>query len=400
MHFLCSVKVLFLHQHFKTPQGGGAIRSYYLAKALVDRGIAVSVITAHDKKYKKEIVDGIDVHFLPVPYNNSFGFWRRAISFLKFNRLAVRKAKDHLDANLCYAISVPLTIGLAAQKIKKKYNIPYVFEVGDLWPDAPVQMGFVKNGLFKRFLYAMERKIYEEAVRIVALSPSIKAAIEGKVINKKVDLIPNMADTEFYDKTGKEVEGTKKYDVQGKFVISYIGAIGAANGLDYIIECANASRKAGLSIQFMLCGEGALKKQLQRTVSRLELENVSVTEFVNRDGVKELMKISDAAFICYKPVSILETGSPNKFFDALAAGKLVVINFGGWIRNEIEENNCGFFVDPHRPSDFVKKIKPFLEDRLLLENFQYNSRSLAEKKFSRTELSESFSNLIKESIKG
>lgn len=378
--------------------GGGAIRSYYLAKALVDQGFKVIVITAHDKKYKQELVEGIEVHYLRVPYNNSFGFWRRAYSFLKFNRLAVRKAREHRDANLCYAISVPLTIGLAAQKIKRKYKIPFVFEVGDLWPDAPVQMGFVNNGIFKSFLYNMERRIYMEANRIVALSPSIKVAIEKKIQQKSIEVIPNMADTGFYDKTGKDANLTSRLKVAGKFVISYIGAIGVANGLEYIIECARASRKSGLPIHFIICGDGAMKKQLGMTVRTEQLENVTVMDFTNREGVNEILNISDAAFICYKPVAILETGSPNKFFDALAAGKVVIINFGGWIRNEIEENSCGVYVNPHQPSDFVKKVKPFLSDRLLLENYQFNARSLAEKKFSRRELSERFSKLITESI--
>ena len=356
------------------------------------------VITAHDKKYKQELVEGIEVHYLPVPYNNSFGFLRRAYSFLKFNRLAVRKAKEHLDANLCYAISVPLTVGLAAQKIKTKYKIPFVFEVGDLWPEAPVQMGFVNNSLLKKFLYSMERNIYQDATMVVALSPSIKAAIERKIQHKSIEMIPNMADTEFYDKTGKDANLISKFKVVGKFVVSYIGAIGVANGLEYIIECARASRKSGLAIHFIICGDGAVKKQLGKTVSTEELENVTVMEFTNREGVNEIMNISDAAFICYKPVAILETGSPNKFFDALAAGKIVIINFGGWIRNEIEENNCGIYVNPHQPSDFVKKVKPFLSDRFLLENYQFNARSLAEKKFSRKELSERFSKLVTESI--
>jgi len=392
------VKVLIIHQHFKTPQSGGAIRSYYLSQALIEKGIEVVVITAHDDDYKLENVEGAEVHFLKVPYNNSFGFIKRSIAFLKFVRKGARKAGEFKDVNLCYAISVPLTVGLAARWIKKRYNIPFVFEVGDLWPDAPVQMGFVNNSLLKKFLYKLEYNTYLSAKSIVALSPPIQAAIESKISEKKVHMIPNMADTEFYNKTAKSRELVEQYKVQGKFVVSYIGAIGVANGLNYILDCAIVSRKAGLPIQFILCGDGAKKQQLKETIEKQQLENIFMLDFTNRIGVQELMNISDAAFICYQPVPILETGSPNKFFDALAAGKLTVINFGGWIKNEIEENNCGLYVDPQNPSDFVKKIKPFITDRLLLENYQYNARSLAERKYSRKELSEQFSTLIAEVI--
>ena len=73
------------------------------------------------------------------------------------------------------------------------------------------------------------------------------------------------------------------------------------------------------------------------------------------------MNVTDASFVCYKPFNILETGSPNKFFDGLAAGKLILLNFQGWLKNEIEEHQCGINVDPADPGDFVKKIRPFIE---------------------------------------
>lgn len=392
------MKVLILHQHFKTPHGGGAIRSYYLAKALIDNGFKVVVITAHDEADKMDNIEGIEVHYLKVPYNNSFGFFRRSVSFLKFVRKAVFKVRSLKDVKLCYAISVPLTVGLAARWIKKRYGIPFVFEVGDLWPDAPIEMGFVKNYFFRNLLYKLEYNTYHAAQSIVALSPAIQSAIQKKIPGKRVEMIPNMADTLFFEKGPKRSELLKRYNVYGKFVVSYIGAMGVANGLDYLIECASVCRKAGLPIQFILCGEGAVKENLENKVKQLELENITVLDFVNRDGVAEIMDVTDAAFICYQPVPILETGSPNKFFDALAASKLIVINFGGWIRKEIEENNCGIYVDAHQPTDFFKKIKPFISDQLLLENYQYNSRSLAEKKYSRELLSLKFSEMISASM--
>lgn len=181
------MKVLLLHQHFKTPANGGAIRSYYLAKALVDNGISVHVITAHnDKDFKQEKLEGIEVNYLPIAYDNRFGFLARSWAFMKYVGGAIRLSNQFKDANCCYAISVPLTVGLAAQWIKRQHKIPFIFEVGDLWPDAPVQMGFVKNYFFSGFLYQLEKSIYQSADSIVALSPSIQSAIEKKVPGKKV----------------------------------------------------------------------------------------------------------------------------------------------------------------------------------------------------------------------
>lgn len=389
--FLCTVKILILHQHFNTPEKGGAIRSYYLAKALVDKGMKVVVITAHsEKQYKKEITEGIEVHYLSVAYDNRFGFAARSWSFLKYVKGVIGLAGQFKDFNYCYAISVPLTVGLAAMWIRLRYKIPYIFEVGDLWPDAPVQMGFIKNYVFAHLLYKLERRIYQSAQSIVALSPSIQSAIESKVRDKKVHLIPNMADCEFYRPEPKQKHLVQLFGVYGKFVISYIGAVGVANGLDYFLECANASRKAELPIHFFICGDGALVDRLKKNAQQLSLANLTFLEFTNRKGVQELLNVTDAAFICYKQVPILETGSPNKFFDGLAAGKLIIINFGGWIKRELEENQCGFYANPQQPTDFVRKITPYLHEQKLLSRYQVASRNLAEKKYSRKKLSAEF----------
>src|SRR5690606_37032856 len=112
----------------------------------------------------------------------------------------------------------------------------------------------------------------------------------------------------------------------------------------------------------------------------LSLANVTFIPFRNRDGVKEIMNVTDAAFICYQPFPILETGSPNKYFDGLSAGKLMIVNFSGWIRTEIQKEACGLYADPRQPHDFVQKIRPFVGDPELLKRHQRGARELAERK--------------------
>jgi glycosyltransferase involved in cell wall biosynthesis len=390
------VKVLLLHQHFNTPQAGGAIRSYYLAKALADAGAEVTVIAGRGgKKTVIEKVDGIKVICLPVAYDNRFGFAARSWAFFKYVWSVIRISHQFKDYSFCYAISTPLTVGVAARWIRRRYNLPYIFEVGDLWPEAPVQMGFITNPLLKKTLYRLEKSLYEAAQSVVALSPAIQSAIEAKVPGKKIHLIPNMADCEFFTPEEKRSDLEEKYQTRGKFVISYIGAAGLANGLDYLLECAHLSRKANLPIHFFICGEGALLQRLKETARQLDLQNLTFTGRVSRNGVKELLNVTDAAFICYKPVPILETGSPNKLFDGLAAGKLIIINFGGWIKKEIESSRCGVAVDPRHPTDFIMQITPFLSDIEKLKAYQHNARSLAEKRYSRKALSEQFLQLFK-----
>ncbi len=393
------MKVLFLHQHFKTPHTGGAIRSYYLAKGLVDHGVETVVITTHNlPKYIIENVDGIEVHYLPVAYDNRFGFLKRSLAFMRFVWGAVPLAKKFQGIDLCYAISVPLTVGIAARRIAFRYKIPFVFEVGDLWPEAPVQMGVIKNRLLKNFLFDLEHKIYDSAEAVVALSPAIEAEVRKKT-RREVFLIPNMSDTDFFKPEDKRPALVERFNVKDKFVVSYIGAIGYANGLHQFIACAKASAEAQLPVQFLLCGDGAFLDPLKNKATRLQLSNFTIIPFTNREGVREVLNVTDAAFISYRPVPVLETGSPNKYFDALAAGKLVMVNFGGWIHEEIETNQCGVFVDPRDPADFVQKVKAFVEDAFLLKKYQLASRALAERKYSRKLLTQKFVQVIKDQFR-
>jgi glycosyltransferase involved in cell wall biosynthesis len=390
------VKVLIIHQHFKIPQHGGAIRSYYLAKALVEKGVKTVVITAHNGSGgKKEWIDGIEVHYLPVLYDNRFGFNRRVFSFLQFAFKSVKCAAGQRDAHLCYAISTPLTTGLAALMIRRWYKIPYIFEVGDLWPDAPIKMGFIRNRFLHRTLYRIERAIYKRAECIVALSPPIRDVIRKKVSDSKmIHVLPNMADTDFFKAEEKRPALEEKFNVKGKFVVSYIGAMGVANGLHYFLKCAKSSQQENLPIHFLLCGDGAMQDELKGSAEKLSLRNLTFIAFQNRGGVGEIMNVTDAIFICYQPIDILETGSPNKYFDGLAAGKLTIINFGGWIREEVEREGCGIYVNPKQPRDFVTKIKSFLDDGVLLKKYQAAGRLLAERKYSRSLLGERFWKLV------
>jgi glycosyltransferase involved in cell wall biosynthesis len=315
------VKVLILHQHFNTPQSGGALRSYYLAKALTDHGIETVVITGHNEKDERtEYIEGIEIHYLPIAYENRFGFYKRSRSFINYIIQSVRVAGTLKGVDVCYAMSVPLTIGLAAIWLKKQHKIPYIFEVGDLWPDAPIQIGVIKNYFFKQALYSLEKTIYQQAQSVVALSPMIKDAIVKKAPGTNVHLIPNMADTAFYIPESKNPVLENKFGVSNKFVVSYIGAIGYANGLDYFLECARNCQKASLPVHFFLCGDGGMATRLQQSSKTLRLNNLTFIPFTNRDGVKELLNVTDASFICYNLYLFLKPDRPiNILTDSLPA---------------------------------------------------------------------------------
>ncbi|MBL7842263.1 MAG: glycosyltransferase family 4 protein [Cyclobacteriaceae bacterium] len=389
------MKVLILHQFFNTPRTGGALRSYYLANALTQKGIDVVVITTHNETNIKKITfEGIEIHYLPVDYNNRYGFFKRVYSFWLFVWHIVKYAGKFREADVVYAISTPLTTGLAALWIKLRYKIPYYFEVGDLWPEAPVQMGFIKNPLLKFMLYKLEKLIYRKAVAVVALSQPIQDAIEKKAPGKTVYQVPNMADIDFYKPEPKRNELVQRFGVQNKFVISYVGTLGLANGLEYMVHCAERAQAKNLNIHFLICGDGKVYDDLQRMMDEQKLTNISLTGFLNREAVRDVLNVTDAVMVSYKHLPVLETGSPNKYFDGLAVGKLIVINFGGWIKDELSQHTCGIAVDPKNPDDFIRQIKPFLADPAHLREYQQNARKLAEQTYSRKKVGDRFAKIF------
>ena len=352
---------------------------------MVDAGMKIVVITAQDlPAHHIEFLEGIEIHYLPVHYENRFGFYRRIYSFFNYVTKATRLSKKFKDFDLCYAISVPLSVGLIALRLKSKYKIPFVFEVGDLWPDAPIDLGFVKNPILKKGMFWLEHKIYGSASSIVALSPAIAERIAAKVRGQKsIAVVPNMADTEFFSVEKKKTSLESKYKVGGKFVVSYVGAIGYANGLDYLLACARVSQRTQANVHYLICGEGAMLAGLKKSASLLQLKNVSFLPFADREGVKEIMNVTDACMVCYRPEEILRTGSPNKYFDGLAAGKAIIINFEGWIKEEIEKEQCGIAGSSASPDRLAEMITALALDPERLQLYQQNARKVAEQKYSR-----------------
>lgn len=387
------MKILYIHQYFKTPDEGGAIRSFYLATGLVSNNFEVELITSHNSpRYEIKQIHGIKVHYLPVPYSNEMNFYTRIRSFIKFFIQSILLSIKIKDIDICYATSTPLTVGCISLFIKKWKNIPYIFEVRDLWPEAPIQMGIIKNKFVIFFLKWLEIKIYKDAKAIIALSPGIKSNIEKKVSNADIYMIPNMADIDFFSKS---INITDDAVNDHPFIISYLGAIGKANNIFSLIDIAIEAKKQNQKVEFKIMGAGAYYSEIKNMIRLHKLNNVTIYHLINKDTLQKILKTSDASYISYENFPVLETSSPNKFFDSLAAGKLIILNIKGWLYDLVIRNSCGIFIDPKSPEDFVSKISPFLKDRNLLNTYKINSLKLAEEKFSKDAQVNKLVNLLK-----
>jgi len=378
------MKVIYIHQYFKTPEEGGAIRSYHLARGLVEAGVDVEMVTAHNsKQYDFRLVDGIRVHYLPVFYDNTFGVFRRAASFLRFVRQAKSLIKKLPRAELLYITSTPLTVGWIGLWAKKKFAVPYIFEVRDLWPEAPIQLGVIRNKLIQKSLYHLEERIYRHALKVVALSPGIKNYISAKIPQTNPVLIPNFSDTRFFLPKRKDVRVMEKLGLKDKFTIAYTGAMGPVNSLHDFLGLAKEAQNQSKDWQFLLMGAGKEEDELKQIAGSLALKNVHFYPYGNKWKVYELLTAADMAYISFDHVPVLRTNSPNKFFDAISMGKAILINQKGWVENLVKEHQLGLYHTYKNHGKTVLQLEEFVAHPSKLKDAQKNARNLAVSHFSK-----------------
>ena len=174
------MKILYIHQYFVIPSEPGGTRSYWIARELVKRGHQVTMITSATKNHPEGRVniDGIDVVYVKNPaYSNYMSAPRKIWSFVAFIRNAYKMAKREKDVDIVFATSTPLTIGAIALWLKTRKKWKYVFEVRDLWPEFPIEIGAIKNKLAIWGLRKFEKRIYDKAEHVVALSPGMKEGV-------------------------------------------------------------------------------------------------------------------------------------------------------------------------------------------------------------------------------
>lgn len=378
------MKVVYIHQYFKTPEEGGATRSFHLATGLVEAGLAVEMITSHNRGYYDcRIINGIKVHYLPVAYDNTFGFIRRVASFFRFVSQVKRLIKKLPRPDLFYITSTPLTVGWIGLWAKKRFAVPYIFEVRDLWPEAPIQLGVVRNRWLKKGLYYLEERIYRHAIKIVALSPGIKDHILKKVPETTIILIPNFCDTQFFFPTKKDAGQLDRLRLKDSFTIAYAGALGPVNSLHDFLGLAKEAQNQSKDWQFLVMGAGRKEKELKLLAEDLCLSNIHFYPFGNKYKVRELMAVADMAYVSFDHLPVLQTNSPNKFFDALAMGKAILINQEGWLANLVKERGLGLCHHYENQQKTITELEAFLNHPTKFKTAQSNARDLALFHFSK-----------------
>ncbi|MFC3416599.1 glycosyltransferase family 4 protein [Algoriphagus hitonicola] len=389
------MKIIYVHQYFRTPEEGGAVRSFHLAMGMIRAGMEVEMITAGNQpSYDQQWINGIKVHYLPIPYDQSFGFLKRVIAFWRFFRQSKTLIKKLKRPDLLYISSTPLTTGLIGLWAKKKLALPYVFEVRDLWPEAPIQVGVIQNAFLKKTLYKLESKIYHEALKIVALSPGIASYIRNIDPKIPVSIIPNFADLERFFPQEKSPASLKKYGLTDDLTIVYTGAIGEVNAVDELISLAQLAQENEKAWQFLIMGNGSKKEEIIQSVKNLKLQNVSFIPFGSRGRVHEVLCLADFAWVSFAHLPVLKTNSPNKFFDAISSGKAIIVNHKGWVYQLVQEFDLGISCLPGKMQQCFEMLEELEMHPEQIQQMQKNARRLAEQNFSKEQAQRRLAQLL------
>lgn len=399
------MRIVYIHQYFTTREGTLGTRSYEFAKHLVASGHEVTMLTTdaylpplawerEGSVFRHATIDGIKLIAVRVAYSNYMGFIRRITAFLAFVCYASLIVLTRPGIELILATSTPLTVAIPALLAKMLRRIPYVFEVRDLWPEAPIQIGAIRHPLFIWLLRKLEMHTYRHARHLVALSPGMAAGIEATgIAAEKITMIPNCADLDLFDE--RQIDSTvlqqmvEQFQLAGKLVVLHGGSLGLANGLHAVVEAAIQLAQAGEErIVFLFAGEGRMRPELEALAKREGLTNVLFTGALPRKEMPLYLAVSDITITSFLPLPILATNSPNKFFDSLAAAKPVIVNSAGWTKELVENYQIGYYVDPKRPAELAELLLSLIGKKEQLQRMGERARALAQAEYERGKLAQ------------
>jgi len=395
------MKILIFYQYFTTPKGSWGTRIYEFSKEWVNKGHEVTVVTSIYSKsdlkavkfIENQIFEGIKVKVLNIKIDNKQPIIKRIFSFILYSIISSWYAFT-LKADIVISSSGPITVGIPGliSKIFSKKKL--VYEVRDLWPEVPIEVGVIKNVFLKKVAYFFEKKLYENASLVVGLSPGIRDHIISNFNHKNVISVTNSANLNLF--------GEKKYFDdnilnENEFYGIYTGNIGEINNSFWLVDAArNLKNKNIDNIKIVLVGDGQLKPEIISIIKKEKLINLIHFDLMPKERLVPYIQNANVSFVPLSPNPILDTSSPNKFFESLAAGVPVIQTTKGWIKDYIEINNVGFNLEGNDSESLSELLIKLKNNPKILDEMKQNSRKCAVRDFDQIALSDLYlSSLLK-----
>jgi glycosyltransferase involved in cell wall biosynthesis len=392
------VKIAVFLQYYHTPDCPTAARPYALVERL-GRNHDVTVITTRAWEEKRQAhrfpwaPPGVDLVRFDVPYDNTMSAPRRLAAFLQYAARAVRHGLQMPRPDLILGSSTPLTAAAAAGIVARLRGIPWLFEVRDLWPAFPIQMGAVPNYGLHGLLRGGEAALYRSAARVVTLSTDMEQHVRVRAPEAPVTTIEYGADVGLVDDVGaaERTEIENRFDLDRRFLVLYAGSFGRANAIPTLLDAVRRITAERSDVIVAFAGQGHHAPRMEQAARRHEafrrLPPLSYPKTL------ALFKLADLSLVSFIDRPVLASNSPGKFFDSLATGTPVVVTNPGWTQRFVERHACGWAVPPESPEALADRVQTVLAHPDRLTAAGQNARHVAQRSFDRSEMMDRYAQL-------
>jgi len=400
------MRLLFISDNFPPEVNAPATRTWEHCLEWVKDGIDVTVITCfpnfpegkifrgyRNKLYSIEFLEGIRIVRVFTYITANKGFIKRTIDYISFG-VAACVSGLFVKTDLIVATSPQFFAAVWARRLAFVKRRPWVMEVRDLWPESVKSVGAISNEWLLVYFRWLELRLYRSASCIVTLTDSFKEHISSRGIDPaKVFVIKNGANLALFRPKEKNLILSDKLGLDGKFVVGFIGTLGMAHKLDFIIEAASKIRDP--DIHFLFIGAGAERENLEAIIKKAKPLNVSMYGMIPKDQVPDYLSIVDVSLINLRKSENFKTVLPSKIFESSAMGKPILLGVDGEARKLVELYSAGIFFEPENEAEFISKLLLLRNDNSLYDNMKSGCRKLAAD-FDRKRLAREMKELLKE----
>ena len=350
-----------VYSHYFTPEiGAPSARIHEMARQWLAAGHRVEVITCYPNhpagmlypgygkgRYMHEVVDGIHVHRHWTYITPNKGFFKKTLGHASFLPSALLFSNRHITKpDVVMGTSPTFFAAMAAARTATKHRVPFIMEVRDLWPGAFVELGVLKNPLLIRLLEKWELALYRRANRVVTVTEGFRANLVSRhVEERKVVSIPNGADLDFWKPAVAPEALRQELQLEGKFVVLYVGAHGISQALGRILESASRLQDHH-DIHFLFVGEGAEKDQLVKRAQAEGLKNVQFLAPVNKQAVRSFYALANVCLVPLRNIPIFQTFIPSKMFEMMAMSRPVLGSLSGEAAAILRASGGALVVEP------------------------------------------------------
>ncbi|TGE20309.1 glycosyltransferase WbuB [Hymenobacter aquaticus] len=343
---------------------------------------------------------GVEMRAAEVPYENKMGVARRVLSFGQYAAYAVREGLKLERPDVIWGISTPLTAAWAAAQVAKRRQIPWVFEVQDLWPSFPIAMGAVPTRWAQNRLFALEKSLYQSARHILPLSPDMTRYVENLgVAGEKITTVLNGTDLDLAARaTPEAVEKLRtEQGLAGKQVILYAGTFGRANDIPTLVAAAEQLALVRPEVVWLFMGLGFYEPLVRAAAGRCASIRVVVPQ--PRHAVFAWFRLADVSVVSFLNLPVLDANSPAKFYDSLAVGTPVVVTNRGWTKQLVEEHGCGWYAPAGDAEALRNKLLEVLAQPNVLREAGRRGQAVATADFDRQQIARTIQTILEESAR-